>query len=144
MAWMDLSVPDAVEIKNFYQTVIGWNSEAVDMNNDGEAYKDFILSSNPVEDSDILKNCDEALIEEPKDKEATPSFVTGICHARGTNSDMPATWLPYFLVGDIDIAIAKVKQHGGSLVTEMKVMGSDKYLVIEDPAGAMCALYQKG
>ena len=144
MAWMDLSVTNAIEIKNFYQTILGWNSEAVEMENDGEAYQDFVMSSNPVEKSSPHNSTDKAEAEEPDTKETPPSFITGICHAKGTNTDMPAVWLPYFLVSDIDIAIKKVKENKGKLVTAIKVMGSDKYLVIEDPAGAKCALYQKG
>jgi predicted enzyme related to lactoylglutathione lyase len=82
------------------------------------------------------------------DNKATGSsdamFVTGICHAKGANKDIPAVWLPYFLVANIDEAIVKVNSLKGSLLTEVKSMGADRYIVIKDPAGASCALYQKG
>lgn len=56
---------------------------------------------------------------------------------------MPAAWLPYFLVADVELAAAKVQAEGGELVSEIKSIGDDKYVVIKDPAGAQSALYQK-
>ncbi|NQZ83654.1 MAG: VOC family protein [Colwellia sp.] len=133
MAWMDLSVPDANHVKTFYQEILGWQSEAVSMSNEGEDYNDFSMNSvTPTIDSSA---------EESK---GNSQFFTGICHAKGANADMPACWLPYFLVADINDAVVKVESLGGSLVTAIKSMGGkDKYVVIKDPAGAVCALYYK-
>ncbi|WDE13740.1 VOC family protein [Thalassomonas haliotis] len=117
LAWIDLTVGNAVEVKDFYQQVIGWQAEAVDM---GE-YNDY--SMNHVQ---------------------TNEPVTGICHARGVNANLPASWLPYFLVADIEQAAKQVVAQGGELLTEIKSMGGeDRYVVIKDPAGAACALYYK-
>jgi len=128
MAWLDLSVPNAEQVKNFYQKVLGWQTEQVNMNCDGESYQDFAMSS--------VQN--ESISEK-----TTDSFVTGICHAKGSNADMPAVWLPYFLVADIELAVTIVQAEDGKLVTKIKSMGDDKFVVIEDPCGAQCALYQK-
>lgn len=117
LAWIDLSVSNADEAKDFYQSVVGWGVEEVSM---GE-YSDYAMTS---KDSG-----------EP---------VSGICHAKGVNEDLPACWLPYFLVADVEAAVKAVEEKGGALVTKIKSMGSDKYVVIKDPAGAHCALYQKG
>lgn len=116
MAWLDLTVGNAGEVKSFYQDVIGWESESVAMG----GYDDYAML-------------------EPNNKEA----VAGVCHAQGVNKDLPPAWLPYFLVADIEASIAAVKNNGGELVTKIKSMGSDKYAVIKDPAGAFCAIYQK-
>lgn len=125
MAWMDLSTQNAEQVKDFYQKVLHWQCEKVAMQDSGEAYSDFAMSSSAQESSE-------------------GSFATGICHARGANKDMPAVWLPYFLVVDIELAVKAVNEEGGELVTSIKSMGDDKYVVIKDPAGAQCALYQKG
>ena len=125
MAWMDLTVPDAEQVKNFYQKLLGWTSEPVKMSYNSDSYEDFAMSSNQNEST------------------STGSFVTGVCHAKGANADMPALWLPYFLVADIEQAISTVQAEGGALVTQVKTMGDDKYVVIQDPSGAQCALYQK-
>ena len=59
VAWRDLTVRDAVEIRDFYKGVVGWESSAVEMDD----YSDFNMIS-------------------PSDGEA----AAGICHARGTNA----------------------------------------------------------
>lgn len=129
MAWMDLSAPNAEQVKNFYQKLLGWKCEEVSMSCGEEKYVDFTMSS--------IQN-------ETKDTPSSGNFVTGVCHAKGANKDMPAVWLPYFLVANIDEAVEIVQREGGGLVTDIKSMGADKYVVIEDPSGAKCALYQKG
>jgi len=128
IAWMDLSVPNAEQVKNFYQKLLGWKSEAVKMSCNGESYSDFAMSA---ENKESSAETDSS------------TFVTGVCHAKGANSDMPAAWLPYFLVADIEQAVTTVQEEGGKLVTKIKSLGDDKYVVIKDPAGAQCALYQK-
>ncbi len=117
MVWLDLTVKDAVKVKDFYQHVIGWQAQPVPMNN-GE-YNDFAMNASDEE------------------------CVSGICHATGGNADMPAAWLPYFSVADLDESINQVVQQGGELLGKVKTMGADRYVVIKDPAGAMCVLYQK-
>lgn len=116
MAWLDLSVSNATKVKSFYEDVIGWKSENISM---GE-YDDYAML-------------------EPINSEA----VAGVCHAQGVNKDLPPAWLPYFLVADIQASVEAVEANGGTLVTEIKSMGSDKYAVIKDPSGAACAIYQK-
>jgi uncharacterized protein len=116
MAWLDLSVGNASEVKSFYEDVIGWKTENISMGD----YEDYAMLG-------------------PNNNEA----VAGVCHAQGVNKDLPPAWLPYFLVADIEASIVAVQAKGGALVTEIKSMGSDKYAVIKDPAGAVCAIYQK-
>jgi hypothetical protein len=116
LAWIDLTVKDAEQIKDFYQQVIGWKHDAISMGD----YNDYAM---------IAPNSGEA--------------VSGICHATGVNANLPSTWLPYFLVADINTSAANVKASGGELLTEIKSMGDDRYAVIKDPAGAVCAIYQK-
>ncbi|WP_286272037.1 VOC family protein [Thalassotalea hakodatensis] len=116
MAWLDLSVQNATEVKDFYQNVIGWQTSEVSMGD----YQDYAMLT-------------------PGSGDA----VAGICHAKGCNIDLPAAWLPYFLVEDIEQAVTATKEKGGELITDIKSMGQDKYAVIKDPAGAVCAIYQK-
>ena len=115
MAWLDLSVKNAEQVKGFYQEVIGWTAAPCSM---GE-YNDYTMMSSSGE------------------------AVGGVCHAQGVNADLPPAWLPYFLVADIEKSTAQVVSQGGEMVSEIKSMGSDKYAVIKDPAGAVCAIYQK-
>ncbi|MBT8144944.1 MAG: VOC family protein [Gammaproteobacteria bacterium] len=100
-------------MRDFYAAVAGWQPEAVDM---GE-YADFNMTA-----------------------AGTP--VAGVCHARGGNAGLPASWLIYIVVEDLDRSISNCREGGGELLGEVKSMGESRYCVIRDPAGACCALYQ--
>ncbi|NND59262.1 MAG: VOC family protein [Gammaproteobacteria bacterium] len=113
IGWIDLTVEDATGIRDFYAAVAGWQPEAVDM---GE-YADFNMTA-----------------------AGTP--VAGVCHARGGNAGLPASWLIYIVVEDLDRSISNCREGGGELLGEVKSMGESRYCVIRDPAGACCALYQ--
>ncbi|TRX56359.1 VOC family protein [Thalassomonas sp. M1454] len=117
MAWLDLTVTNAEQVKDFYADVIGWQAEGCSMGD----YEDFTMMS-----------------------ATTGEAISGVCHAKGVNADLPPVWMPYFLVADIDQSVNSVQAKGGELLTEIKSMGGeDKYVIIKDPAGAVCALYFK-
>ncbi len=117
IAWHDLTVEDAGQIKDFYEQVVGWKTEPVDM--DG---------------------WDDYNVNKPSDGEC----VAGICHARGPNADIPPRWMMYVTVEDIEKSISKCEELGGKRVTETKNMGDiGRFCVIADPAGAVCALWQE-
>jgi predicted enzyme related to lactoylglutathione lyase len=70
--------------------------------------------------------------------------TAGICHARGANADLPAQWLMYVVVEDIGKSRARCEELGGKLLTPIKDMGGEgRYCVIQDPAGAVAALWEK-
>lgn len=117
IAWHDLTVPDAERVRDFYAAVVGWKPEPVEMG----GYSDFSM---------IVPSTGEG--------------AAGVCHARGTNADMPAQWMIYIIVEDADKAAAACVKAGGSIVREPRSMGTARYCVIRDPAGAVCALYAPG
>ena len=117
IGWQDLTVPNAGEIRDFYQAVIGWEAEAHPM---GE-YEDYCM--NPPGGGDT---------------------VAGICHARGTNANVPSQWLLYINVDDVDASAAKAVELGGAVLDGPREMGYGRFAVIRDPAGAVCALYKDG
>ena len=116
IAWIDLTIPDAEKVRDFYTAVVGWRPHAVNM---GE-YEDYAMI--PAGDQ-------------------TP--VTGVCHARGGNQSLPPYWLIYITVEDLDHSVAECTKLGGKVLVGPKEMGEDRYCVIQDPAGAVSALYQK-
>jgi len=115
IGWVDITVPDAERIRDFYTQVVGWKPSPVGMG----SYEDFNMNS-----------------------PTSGAPCAGVCHARGSNADLPAQWLVYIVVEDIAAAIARCSQLGGSLIAGPKRMGESRYCVIRDPAGAVCALYQ--
>lgn len=115
ISWFDLTVPDAEKIKDFYAKVIGWEPEPVPMGN----YNDYNMNN------------------------ADGSTVAGICNKRGSNKNLPSHWMIYINVEDLDESMKNCGELGGRIIDGPKVMkGYGKYCIIEDPAGAVCALFE--
>ena len=116
IAWADLTIPNAVQTKDFYKAVVGWESQGVGMG----SYEDFCMMP-PGE-------------EEP---------VAGICHAVGTNANLPPQWLLYVTVENLEASMKAATETGGKLVTPVRDMGPwGKMCVIQDPAGAVMAIVE--
>lgn len=115
ISWVDLTVPDAAGVKEFYRSVTGWTVDAFDMG----GYSDFMVSS-------------------PTSKET----VAGICHARGDNAALPPSWLIYVKVENLDASIAAAKREGGEIVVGPKSFGAARFCVLKDPAGAVFAIIE--
>ena len=116
IGWIDLTVPDAAGLRDFYQAVTGWTPSPVQMGD----YHDFCMHP-------------------PGD----PQPVAGICHAKGENVGLPPVWLIYITVDDLDLGIRRCQELGGKLLRPAISMGAcGRFCVIEDPAGAICALYE--
>lgn len=113
IVWKDLTVENADVIRDFYGEVVGWRHEPVDMG----GYADYSMIP-------------------PKGGEA----IAGICHARGANDNLPAQWLMYVTVEDIDSSIRRAVELGGHLVDGPRGLGKNRFCVIRDPAGAVIAL----
>lgn len=115
IGWVDLTVDDAATVRDFYRAVVGWESEDVDMG----GYSDFTMRP-------------------PGNSEG----VAGVCHARGTNADLPPMWLIYVTVADVAESAARCEELGGEVVVAPRGLAGGRYCVIQDPAGAVCALYE--
>jgi len=115
IGWIDLTVPDADKIKAFYQSVVGWESAPVSMGD----YDDYTMNQPDTENA-----------------------VTGICHKRGGNANLPSQWLIYITVSDVDASAKTCVAQGGKILIQPKNMGSyGRFCVIQDPAGAVAALF---
>jgi len=116
IGWIDLTIPNAEGIRDFYQDVVGWKSSPVPM----DGYNDYNMT-------------------EPQSGNA----IAGICYSQGINTDLPPQWLMYIVVSDIDKSAAACTRLGGKILVPTKNMGSmGRYCVIQDPAGAVAALFQ--
>lgn len=114
IGWIDLTVPNATEVKDFYSKVTGWKAEPVNMGD----YDDYNMMANG----------------EPK---------AGVCHKKGTNSEIPSQWMVYINVRDLEQSRADCLANGGKLIMEIKSAGSmGRYCFIEDPAGAACSIFE--
>ncbi|HEX5474764.1 MAG TPA: VOC family protein [Vicinamibacterales bacterium] len=113
IVWQDLTVEDAERLRAFYEGVAGWTSAPVAM----AGYTDYTMHAGGMP-------------------------VAGICHARGANADLPRQWLLYVTVADLEHSIAACVRLGGRVVAPPRGMSGGRFCVIEDPAGAVSALYQ--
>lgn len=117
VGWMDLTVGDADGVRDFYRQVVGWESEGLPM--EGGAYEDYVMAS------------------------AAGEPVGGVCHARGGNAGLPAVWLVYVNVADLDASLEACRGNGGEVINGPRDFGGQgRYAVIRDPAGAAMALFQ--
>jgi len=117
IGWVDLTVPQADRVRDFYVDVVGWKASSVPMGD----YADYG-------------------IHRPDDGQ----MVAGICHARGVNADLPAAWLIYVNVRDLDHSLERVVTQGGSVDTPARSMGGmGRMAVVRDPAGACLALFEQ-
>ena len=114
VGWIDLTVTNAEEVKGFYAEVIGWKPEGLSMGD----YEDFNMT----------------VEGEPK---------AGICHKKGPNAHIPSQWMIYINIADMTKSTQAVQKLGGKLLSEIKnIPGYGKFCIIEDPAGAVCTLYE--
>jgi predicted enzyme related to lactoylglutathione lyase len=114
--WVDLTVPDAPKLREFYEAVVGWESAPVNLG----THEDWCMTP---------------------PGEIDP--VAGICHARGINSALPPVWLIYITVASLADSIAECKSRGGQVIYGPKNFGTDgQWCVIRDPAGACAALFE--
>ena len=113
IGWIDLTVPNADEVRDFYAAVTGWKPQPLSMGD----YSDYVM--------------------------ATPegTGVAGVCHARGSNVGLPSQWLIYITVEDVDESIRQCEQRGGKVIAGPREIGGyGRFCVIQDPAGAVAGL----
>ena len=116
IGWFELTVPNADEVRDFYSAVIGWKWAPLQM----DGYNDYCMNL-----------------------PATSDTVAGICHKRNVNASVPSQWLLYITVADLDQSMALVEEKGGKVLTSIRGnAGQGRFVVIQDPAGAVAALFE--
>jgi predicted enzyme related to lactoylglutathione lyase len=116
IGWLDLTVDDAPALRDFYRAIVGWTPSDCDMG----GYADYVMST-------------------PVTNEAT----AGVCHARGANAGLPAVWLAYLVVANLEASLAAAEARGGRRRSTIRSAGGGRFAVIEDPAGACVALFEE-
>jgi len=116
ISWLDLTVPDAVGTRGFYEAVVGWSAREFEMEDADGRYVDYVLSS------------------------SDGSAVAGVCHARGVNRGLPVAWMIYLPVGDLAESLRRAVEGGGEVVRSSRSGDDLAYAVIRDPVGTHLAL----
>ncbi len=116
ISWFDLTVPNTEQVRDFYSKVVGWKAEPVSLGD----YDDFNMNA-------------------PE----SGRTVTGICHKKGPNEILPSQWLLYITVANVEESAKSCTELDGKLISPPKKFGNyGKFCVIEDPAGAVCGLFE--
>jgi predicted enzyme related to lactoylglutathione lyase len=112
---INLATEQTEEIIDFYAQVIGWGYNT---------FKTEDMSGYTM-----------------KSKSGQPATV--ISHLKGQHANMPpSVWIPYFQVDDLQKSLKTCEELSGKVLKKPEsCCGS--YAVIENPTGAICALYQK-
>lgn len=118
VVWMDLTAPDAEGLKDFYAAVVGWTATGVDMG----GYQDFVMTA--------------------PSKAGQLEGAVGVCHTRGSNAEIPAMWVPYFAVADLDKAVSTATSMGGTMIGDIRAFGDSRFAIMKDPEGVAFGLAQ--
>jgi predicted enzyme related to lactoylglutathione lyase len=118
VSWLELYTTDSLGAMRFYGDLFGWQpTETMDMGPMG-VYRMFGRRSDRPIGGMMAKTPDMAHI--------------------------PNSWLPYFLVPDIQAAAERIKTNGGRVVMgPMEVPGGSWILQGQDPQGGSFALHQQ-
>lgn len=115
IGWIDTTVDDADGLRDFYKSVVGWDTDDISMGD----YNDYVMKM-----------------------PSSGNGVSGICHARGSNADLPKGWLIYIVVADVEASAAACRAAGGKVIVGIRGLAGGQFCVIEDPSGAVAGLYQ--
>lgn len=116
VGWIDMTCENAEKVRDFYEAVVGWQSESVPV----EDHEDYTIT--------------------PAGGDAP---VAGICHKKGPNADWPGGWMIYIHVDDLEASLENCLKLGGEKVTEVREFtGYGKSCIIRDPGGSTCALFE--
>jgi predicted enzyme related to lactoylglutathione lyase len=114
--WNELGTRDTAKAKEFYSAVFGWGSDAQDMGAMG-TYTTWKVGE---------------------------EMVGGMFDITGVVPDeVPAHWLVYFMVEDLDASLEKVKGGGGDVRNGPIEIPIGRFAVVADQFGAVFAVMQR-
>lgn len=114
LCWTELSARDTEGAKAFYGALFGWDARATET--PSGPYTLFSLDG---------------------------TDVGGMVHMNEAWGNMPAAWMPYFGIADLDAARERVPQLGGEVATEpIAAEGVGRFAVVQDPQGAFISIIQ--
>lgn len=119
-SWTDISLPDPQAGKRFYTALFGWDAEDQVDPEGNYVYTMFGKGGRAV-------------------------AGLGPMPPGMDSQGIPPMWQSYASVDDVDAVVAKVGEHGGSVIMPaMDVFTSGRMAVVADPQGAVFSLWQAG
>lgn len=116
VVWLDLSTTDVDRARRYYGELLGWEYEASDT---GQGV--YVIARVPGGEVGGMMAQDPAQTE------------TGV----------PSAWTVFFGTDDIDHAVARVEELGGSVLEPpFAIPGDVRIAIVADPTGAVCGLME--
>ena len=117
--WFELSTNDQAAAKSFYTSLLGWEAQDMPMG-PGMIYTILRLKGRDTAGASTMK-------------------------AEDRQVGIPPNWLMYIAVENADAAVASALEHGGNPMSPaFDVPGVGRMAVIQDPAGAIFAVFEPG
>jgi predicted enzyme related to lactoylglutathione lyase len=114
LVWTELMTPDPKKSTPFYTGLFGWTTETMAMG-----------------------GYDYTIWKRGKDS------AGGMMQITPEMGKMPAHWIPYFGVTDVDAIVKKAKDLGGKIMLEPKdIPGVGRMAIVTDPTGAHFSILQ--
>ena len=113
VSWNELMTRDADASAKFYKALFGWIREDQDMG--GFTYSMFKTGGRPVGGMIVL----------PPDAES-----------------MPAMWMGYVTVENLEVSVAKARELGATIHKDITSIPMGRFAIIADPQGSVVGLWQ--
>ena len=113
VAWIETDSRDRATSRRFYEQLFGWTASE-------DADADYTVFGQG--GTDVA-----GLMDMPP----------------GVPDEVPSYWLVYFAVDDVDDAVARTRELGGTAATETMTGGGMRFAVLEDPLGAVFAVLEQ-
>jgi predicted enzyme related to lactoylglutathione lyase len=117
--WNELTTPDVEAAQAFYTAVFGWEREELEARGEQEPFAYHV-------------------------QRLGRNMVAGIMEMDPSWGNVPAHWMTYFAVADVDEAAERVEELGGTVCVEPFDAAYGRVAVIDDPVGATCSLVELG
>ena len=115
ISWLSLTVPDASAVEDFYQQVVGWKVQPIEVKDGERQFTNFEMQRD------------------------TGIAAAEICQYRDELEGIPAVWLIHLPVGDLAESLRRVSEGGGTVI---KKCAEENYAVVRDPVGVYFALQE--
>ena len=113
ISWNELMTRDAGASAKFYEALFGWAREDQDMG--GFTYSTLKSAGRPVGGMIVL----------PPDAES-----------------MPAMWMAYVTVENLEVSVAKARELGATVHKDITSLPMGRFAILADPQGAVIGLWQ--
>lgn len=114
LCWTELSSRDPEGAKAFYGSLFGWDARPQET--PGGLYTMFSVDG---------------------------TDIGGMVEMNEEWGEMPAKWMPYFGIADIDAALAQIPSLGGEVAMgPIEAEGVGRFAVVQDPQGAFLSIIQ--